>query len=284
MTVKKATTATTAVTPTAKKSLKQINAEMEQLKKDQEAAEALALLNTVPHMIIHVTLNNNSMVNSSRNLGFTLNDERYGTVTLAKLIKIENHGLPVVITTPTGLSITSEMYDSIQAGLNLTCFAQVPMAQFGTKISGSKLLKIRVESALNLTTIQALGKNDSNENCSIFTSPTGDVYLTQEEVAAGLPKELTPKLTLLATVLFNDETDIEERYNPQANQFGLAIGSPEDLLAQLVSDSSFNSAKDSKGLAMWSVNRPAIETAEDLDKTVDEIMKEGGKNLIKTAT
>lgn len=287
MTVKAATTpkAAKASTPAPKQSLKDIRANLAQLKAAEEAAEAEAALNAVPHMIVHVTMNNNVPINTKNNLGFTLNDERYGTVTLAKLIKIENHGLPVVMSTPTGKTITSDMYDSIQAQMNLTCFAQVPMAVFGSaKINGAKLLKIRLESALNLTTIQALDKNEAGENCSVFIDKDAElVHLTQEQLALGIPKDLTPKFTLLATVLFNDEIDLEEHFNPQQSQFQLAISSDEDLLAQLVSDSSFNAAKDAKGLVMWSASRPAINSMEDLDSTVDQIMNDESKALLATA-
>lgn len=223
-----------------------------------------------PHAIVKVTVNNNAPINIDRNknMGFTHNDEMYGTITLAKFVGIENHGLETVLETPTGVKLSAETFASIQQNLNVTCFAQVPLRSFGSsKVNGSKMLSIRIEKPLILNTIQALGKNEMGDNASVFTDPDNNlVYLTQEEVAAGVDPKLTPKMTLLVTVLFED-TDIEERFNPQQSVFTLDIKSEEDLLAQLVSDSSFNSAKDASGLAQWRANRP-IDSMKDLEESV----------------
>jgi hypothetical protein len=141
-----------------------------------------------------------------------------------------------------------------------------------------------------VTTIQALGKNEMGENASVFNDSEGKlVYLTQEEVSAGIDPKLSPKMTLLATVLF-EESDTEERYNPQQSVFNLAIASEDDLLAQLVSDSSFNTAKDASGLSQWRANRPVIDNMkaledaaanEGIDKLVDEALKPATKTRAK---
>jgi hypothetical protein len=246
----------------------------------EETARASA-----PHAIVHVTINNNVPVSTDRNkgLGFTHHDEQYGTITLAKFVGIENHGLETVLQTPTGVKLSAEALEGIKANLNLTCFAQVPLRTFGaSKVSGSKLLKIRIDKPLMVTTIQALGKNEMGENCSVFTDGDKLVYLTQEEVSTGIDPKLSPKMTLLATVLF-EETDTEERYNPQQSVFNLAITSEDDLLAQLMSDSNFNTAKDASGLSQWRANRPVIDNMKALeDAAASEIANEVLKPATKT--
>lgn len=256
----------------------------------EETARASA-----PHAIVHVTINNNVPVSTDRNkgLGFSHKDEMYGTITLAKFVSIENHGLETVLQTPTGVKLSAEALEGIKANLNLTCFAQVPLRTFGaSKVSGSKLLKIRIDKPLMVTTIQALGKNEMGENASVFNDPEGKlVYLTQEEVSAGIDPKLSPKMTLLATVLF-EETDTEERYNPQQSVFNLAIASEDDFLAQLMSDSSFNTAKDASGLSQWRANRPVIDNMKALedaaaregissDEIVNEVLKPAAKTRAK---
>lgn len=267
----------------------------ESAKEEQELARK-AELAAAPHAIIHVTVNNNVPISSKRdtNMGFTHNGEMYGTITLAKLISIENHGLETVLETPTGVKLSAEGFAKVQNRLNLTCFAQVPLKVFGnSRVLGSKLLKIRINQPLSLTTIQALGKTESGENGSAFTDPEGKlVYLTTEEVAAGVDPRLTPKETLLVTVLF-EENDIAERYNPQQNTFNLAISSEEDLLAQLMSDTSFNTAKDASGLTQWRANKPMIDNLKELedaaanegisstDQLVNEVLKPATKTRAK---
>ena len=256
--------------------------QMEEIQAQLAAETARA---SAPHAIVHVTINNNVPVSTDRNkgLGFTHHDEQYGTITLAKFVGIENHGLETVLQTPTGVKLSAEALEGIKANLNLTCFAQVPLRTFGSKVSGSKLLKIRIDKPLMVTTIQALGKNEMGENASVFNDPEGKlVYLTQEEVSVGIDPKLSPKMTLLATVLF-EETDTEERYNPQQSVFNLAITSEDDLLAQLMSDSNFNTAKDASGLSQWRANRPVIDNMKALeDAAASEIANEVLKPATKT--